>query len=102
MEIISIVLGALFFGFTLWGVIKAYDRYNPRNTLPVALIIGSVFAVMAPVFGLFLLVLPLVALCYLLINYYELGLLSSLFVLGAMIISNVAHAELMAAITARL
>jgi len=93
MEIISIVLGAAIFGSTLWGSIKLLERYNPRNTWGMAAFIGLVFGLTAPALGLVLVLLPLVALGYLLVNYYELGLLKSLGVIGLMLGANIALAE---------
>lgn len=94
MEIISIVLGALIFAGTLWGSIKLLERYNPRNSFGLAAFIGVIFALVAPALGLFLFILPLVALGYLLVNFYELGILKSLGVIGLMIGANILLSEM--------
>jgi len=83
MAFINFVIGALLFGLAMWGGIKILDRYNSRNSLALAGVIGAVFSLAAPVFGIFM-VLPLVALLYLLVSYYDLGLLRSFGVVGIM------------------
>ena len=93
MYLIQVLVGAVVFGLTLWGGIKLVDRYNTHNSIPLALIIGVVFAAMAPMFGAVLIVLPLIALLYLLINFFNLGLLQSLAVFIAMGAMNLALGE---------
>jgi hypothetical protein len=98
MAIITTIIGALLFGLTLWGSIKLFDRYNSRNSLAVAAIIGGFFGFAAPALGLIFLFLPLIALMYLLVQYYELGLIRSVAVIGAMVAANIALSEIIAAI----
>lgn len=88
MEILTTLIGALIFALTLWGSIKLVDRYNSQNKLAVAGIIGVVFGFCAPALGSMFMILPLVALMYLLIQFYDLGLIRSFAVVGAMFASN--------------
>lgn len=92
MEWISIVVGALVFAVTLWGSIKIFDRYNSHNTLAVAAIIGLVFSFAAAA-GTVMFLLPLVALMYLLVAFYDLGILRAFAVVGSMIAMQLALAE---------
>ena len=76
----QILISTLLSAFVLWLSIKIVERYNDANTFPVALVIGLVFSV----FGSFcsgpLIILPLVAMMFILLRFYELGLLKSLLV----------------------
>ena len=94
------LIGAVLFAFTFWGAIKLVDRYNSRNSLVVAGIIGSFMAFAAPSLGLILIALPLIALMYLLVNYYELGLLRSIAVIVALWAMNLATAAIATKLTA--
>lgn len=96
MEIVTTILGALLFAATLWGSIKLVDRYNSRNSMAIAAIIGGFFGFAAPALGMIFMALPLIALMYLLVQFYELGIGRSVAVIGAMIASNIALAEIAA------
>ncbi len=74
----AIIFAALGFGGALFASLKIVDTNNTRNTLPLALIIGAVFAIAAPFAAGPFAILPLVALLYLLVKYYELGLIGSM------------------------
>jgi hypothetical protein len=89
VQIISTLIAALAFGGTFWASIKLFDRYNSRNTFGLAALLGVVFAFSAPS-SLFL--LPLIAMLYLLVSYYDLGLFKSFAVVGSMFAMNVALA----------
>ena len=77
---VSILISTLLSAFVLWLSIKIVDRYNSSNSFGLALILGLGFSI----FGSFcigpLMVLPLVALLFLLIRFYDLGLGKSLLV----------------------
>jgi hypothetical protein len=90
MQILSMLLGVALFSITLWAGIKLVDRYNSRNSIAVAAIIGGVFGLVAPAMPIFFFALPLIALLYLLVNYYELGLIRSVAVVIAMFAANMA------------
>ncbi len=78
--VVSILISTLISAFVLWLSIKIVDRYNSSNTFGLALILGLGFSI----FGSFcigpLVILPLVALLFLLIRFYDLGLGKSLLV----------------------
>lgn len=98
MELVTFILGTLIFAALLWGGIKLVDRYNSRNSIAVAVIIGAFFGFAAPALGFFFMALPLIALMYLLVAYYDLGLIRSIIVVVAMIAGNLALAEITGAI----
>lgn len=99
MEILSVVVGALMFGTTFWASLKIFDRYNSKNTLGLAVFIGFVFALSGP--SLFFL-LPLVALLYLLVSYYDLGIIRSFAVVGTLFAMNIAVQVVLLELAARL
>lgn len=71
--LIQIALGALLYGFSMWGSIKILDRYNTRNTLSLAMFLGTILAVVMPVFGMLFVALPVVGLLFILVFVYDLG-----------------------------
>ena len=87
MEILSVIISALLFGTTFWASLKIFDRYNSKNTLGLAVFIGFVFAFSGPSM---LFLLPLVALLYLLVSYYDLGFIKSFAVVGSLFAMNIA------------
>jgi hypothetical protein len=95
-----IVISAAVFALTLWGSIKLLDRYNTRNTLPIAAFVGIVFAAFSP--GSIFVLLPLVALLYLLVSYYDIGFFKSFGVVGSMIAMNLGLQELTSRVLATL
>jgi hypothetical protein len=99
LEILSVLISALLFGTTFWASLKIFDRYNSRNTLGLAVFIGFVFAISGPS-GLFL--LPLVALLYLLVSYYDLGFIKSFGVVGSLFAMNIAVQVLLIELATRL
>lgn len=87
MEILSVVISALLFGSTFWASLKLFDRYNSKNSLGLAVFIGFVFAISAPA-SLFM--LPLIALLYLLVSYYDVGFIRSFAVVGTLFAMHIA------------
>ena len=80
--------GLLFFvceillgGMLWWGAIKILDRYNTKNKPVTALALTLVFAVSARVGGVFLGIPGLVGLIWLLMRYYDIGLVRTILVL---------------------
>jgi len=88
--VVQILISTLLSALVLWLSIKIVERHNEANSFPVALIIGLVFSV----FGSFcsgpLIILPLVAMMFILLRFYELGLIKSVIVVILMGALNVA------------
>lgn len=77
----NIVIGTLLFGGTLWASIKLLEPANPENTIGLALIVGAAFSLTTP-HGLFV-AIPLVAVMYLLLGFYDMGFVRGLGVIAA-------------------
>jgi hypothetical protein len=99
LEILSVIVSALLFGTTFWASLKIFDRYNSKNTLGLAVFIGFVFAFSGPSM---LFMLPLVALLYLLVSYYDLGFIKSFAVVGSLFAMNIAVQMLLLELATRM
>ena len=77
----DIVIGTLLFGGALWASIKLLEPSNHENSIGLALIVGAAFAFTTP-HGLFV-AIPLVAVMYLLIGFYDMGFIRALGVIAA-------------------
>ncbi len=81
VELAAICVSTVLYGMGLWGSVKILDRYNTRNSMVVALVVGLLFALIMPWMGLLFAVLPLMGLLFLLVFYYQLGYLHAFLVI---------------------
>jgi len=81
--IIQVAISTVLVGAAMFASIWLVDRYNSRNKLPTAFFVAAVLSFFAPMSVGFLAILPLVALFYILLNFYELGFLKSIAVIAA-------------------
>lgn len=101
--VISFVLGTLFFAIGLKVSLMLLDNGNFRNTWGAAGLYGAIFALPAALgTGIFFGLLPLIALLFLLIRYYEVGLLRSFLVVILMGLINTGLAMIVAPLLAGL
>ena len=85
---IAFVLSALLFAVVLYYAIKLIDPENTKNNFKLALIIAAIYSIFGSIGGLFLGIIPLVALVLFLMNYYELETREIIIVIVTLIISN--------------
>jgi hypothetical protein len=101
--LIAFVLGALFFAIGLKVSLMVLDNGNTRNTWGAAGLYGAIFALPAALgTGLFFGLIPLIALLFLLIRFYEVGLLRSFLVVILMGLINTGLALLVTPLLAGL
>jgi hypothetical protein len=75
---IQLVSSSAVFAFTLWLSLRIFAPSNTDNTPGTAVFIGIVFGISGVLFGFnYFIALPLIALLYLLIQFYNLGLIRS-------------------------
>lgn len=77
----NVAIATVLFGGVLWGSIKLLEPGNHENSLGLALIVGLAFAFTTP-HGLFV-AIPLVAVMYLLLGFYDMGFIKALAVIAA-------------------
>lgn len=78
--IINCVFGAVIFGISLWLSIRIICGYNSNNTIGTALLIGVVYTI-AGAIGMGFALLLIIAMMYILIGHYNLGLIRSVVVI---------------------
>ena len=82
---IQILSTSVVFAFTLWLSLKILAPNNTDNTPGTAVFIGIIFGLAGVLFGFgYFFALPLVALLYILIQFYDLGLIRSFCVVAMM------------------
>lgn len=85
---IIFVLGTLQFAAVFYYTIKLIDPDNDKNNIIIALVIGFVYNSIASIGGLFLGIIPLVAMVLILTNYYDLELTQAIIVIAVLIVAN--------------
>jgi hypothetical protein len=81
LKILNIVARALIFSVSFWLSIRILEGHNASNTFGLAVLIGVVVAVFGGMAGPIYGVIPFVGLVYLLIRYYDIGLITALLIL---------------------
>jgi hypothetical protein len=76
--VFQIISTSIVFAFALFLSLRILSPYNTENTPGTAVFIGLAFGISGVLFGFgYFAVLPLLALFYLLIQFYNLGLIRS-------------------------
>ena len=89
MQILQVMASSVIFAFTLWFSLKIFAPEKTENTPGTAVFIGVIFGLSGVLFGYgYFFALPLVALFYLLIHFFDLGLIRSFCVIALMTLSS--------------
>lgn len=99
MVLLKILVGTAIVAGVMYGSIRLLDPPNDKNSLFMAVFCGAGFSLMG-ICGSFFALLPMIAMIYLFINFYNLGLLKAFAItavmgflyFGAMIVMNIVQA----------
>ena len=99
MVILKILVGTAIVAGVVYGGIRLLDPPNDKNSLFMAVFSGVGFSLMG-ICGSFFALLPIIAMLYLFINYYNVGMVKSFAItaamgflyFGAMIVMNIVEA----------
>ncbi len=97
---LQLTIGTLLFGATLWLSIRILNPSNTRNTFVAALCIGFAYSFIGLLIGGLLFMIPVFILYFILVKYYDTGLIQGILILVLFMAVNYLLRYLLGAILA--